>query len=78
MLFSMEHSGMDVQWEIGSLPLTQRMAMIRGYIMRNIAQHMTLEVPLFSVGYRYEVLSEISNFQLIGYDLPILLNVLLV
>ncbi|XP_031440927.1 uncharacterized protein LOC105907133 isoform X2 [Clupea harengus] len=54
MLFSMEHSGMDVQWEIGSLPLTQRMAMIRGYIMRNIAQHMTLEVPLFSVGYRYE------------------------
>ena len=78
MLFSMEHSGMDVQWEIGSLPLTQRMAMIRGYIMRNTAKHMTLEVPLFSVGYRYEVLSEISNFQLIGYDLPILLNVLLV
>ncbi|XP_062373262.1 zona pellucida protein AX 4 [Sardina pilchardus] len=54
ILFSMEHSAMDVQWEIGNLALTQLLAMIRGYIIQNNTRDMTLEVPLFSVGYRYE------------------------
>ncbi|XP_041926739.1 uncharacterized protein LOC121690321 [Alosa sapidissima] len=54
ILFSMEHSVMDVQWEIGNLALTHRLAMIRGYIIQNNTRHMNLEVPLFSVGYKYE------------------------
>lgn len=57
----MEHSVMDVQWETGNSPLTQQLVMIRGYIMQNTTQQMILEVPLFSVGYRYEVLSAFTS-----------------
>lgn len=57
--FRIEHQEFDCLFEagIGPYPLTQELADARGYIMTNDSQSLTLEVPLFTVGYRYEDVS---------------------
>lgn len=44
-------------WEVGvgQEPLTAELAAQRGYHLRNESQSITLEVPVSSVGYTYEV-----------------------
>ncbi|XP_070978126.1 uncharacterized protein [Oncorhynchus clarkii lewisi] len=54
--FQMDHKPFDYLWEVGVGPyiLTTNLAAKRGYIMRNDSKSLTLEVPLFSVGYTYK------------------------
>lgn len=44
-------------WEVGvdHEPLTSQLADERGYVLYNDSQRTSLEVPVFSVGYAYEV-----------------------
>lgn len=44
-------------WEIGvgADPLTAELADLRGYRLHNGTNSITLDVPLFSIGYTYEV-----------------------
>lgn len=44
-------------WEVGinHEPLTSQLADQRGYRLYNDTQRTTLEVPVFSIGYNYEV-----------------------
>lgn len=44
-------------WEVGvdHEPLTSQLAAERGYILYNDTQRTSLEVPVFSIGYTYEV-----------------------
>lgn len=44
-------------WEVGveHQPLTLQLAAQRGYKLLNDSQKITLEVPVFSIGYTYEV-----------------------
>lgn len=44
-------------WEVGvdHEPLTSQLATQRGYLLYNDTQRTTLEVPVFSIGYNYEV-----------------------
>jgi hypothetical protein len=53
----MDHKPFDYLWEVGVGPhiLTTNLAAKRGYVMRNGSKSLTLEVPLFSVGYTYKV-----------------------
>lgn len=55
--FKMNHKEFDHLFELGIGPyrLTQELADARGYIMTNDNQSLTLDAPLFTVGYRYEV-----------------------
>ena len=48
---------MEFLWEVGvgADPLTLELADIRGYGLYNDTQSITLEVPVFSIGYTYEV-----------------------
>ena len=48
---------MEFLWEIGvgAEPLTPELAELRGYRLYNDTQSITLEVPVFSIGYTYEV-----------------------
>uniref|UniRef100_A0A3Q2XR26 Uncharacterized protein n=1 Tax=Hippocampus comes TaxID=109280 RepID=A0A3Q2XR26_HIPCM len=50
-------------WEVGveRQPLTPQLAAQRGYKLLNDSQKITLEVPVFSVGYTYEDIN-LSNF----------------
>ncbi|XP_064821000.1 uncharacterized protein LOC135539048, partial [Oncorhynchus masou masou] len=54
--FQMAHKPFDYLWEVGVGPyiLTTNLAAKRGYIMQNDSKSLTLEVPLFSVGYTYK------------------------
>ncbi|CDQ62238.1 unnamed protein product [Oncorhynchus mykiss] len=54
--FQMDHKPFDYLWEVGVGPyiLTTNLAAKRGYIMQNDSKSLTLEVPLFSVGYTYK------------------------
>ncbi|XP_064820998.1 uncharacterized protein LOC135539044, partial [Oncorhynchus masou masou] len=54
--FQMSHKPFDYLWEVGVGPyiLTANLAAKRGYIMQNDSKSLTLEVPLFSVGYTYK------------------------
>ncbi|XP_055794625.1 uncharacterized protein LOC129865692 [Salvelinus fontinalis] len=54
--FQMDHKPFDYLWEVGVGPylLTPNLAAKRGYIMRNDSKSLTLEVPLFTVGYTYK------------------------
>ncbi|KAK6323235.1 hypothetical protein J4Q44_G00055740 [Coregonus suidteri] len=54
--FQMDHKPFDYLWEVGVGPylLTPNLAAKRGYVMQNDSQSLTLEVPLFSVGYTYK------------------------
>ncbi|XP_055793092.1 uncharacterized protein LOC129864834 isoform X2 [Salvelinus fontinalis] len=54
--FQMVHKPFDYLWEVGVGPylLTTNLADKRGYIMRNDSKSLTLEVPLFTVGYTYK------------------------
>ncbi|XP_021433655.2 uncharacterized protein LOC110500569 isoform X2 [Oncorhynchus mykiss] len=54
--FQMDHKPFDYLWEVGVGPyiLTTNLAAKRGYVMRNDSKSLTLEVPLFSVGYTYK------------------------
>jgi hypothetical protein len=53
----MDHKPFDYLWEVGVGPyiLTTNLAAKRSYIMQNDSKSLTLEVPLFSVGYTYKV-----------------------
>ena len=44
-------------WEItiGDYPLTPQLVARRGYILHEDSQSLTLEVPVFTIGYIYEV-----------------------
>lgn len=66
--FRIEHQKFDYLFEagIGPYPLTQELADARGYIMTNNSQSLTLEVPLFTVGYRYEVSLQCIDAKLDG------------
>ncbi|XP_076144494.1 uncharacterized protein LOC143127075 [Alosa pseudoharengus] len=57
--FRIDHQEFDHMWEpgVGPYPLTQELADTRGYIMTNNSQSLTLEVPLFTIGYKYENVS---------------------
>nr|XP_029522651.1 uncharacterized protein LOC115133518 isoform X1 [Oncorhynchus nerka] len=54
--FQIAHKPFDYLWEVGVGPyiLTTNLAAKRGYIMQNDSKSLTLEVPLFSVGYSYK------------------------
>ncbi|KAM9407644.1 uncharacterized protein ACWYII_027487 [Salvelinus alpinus] len=54
--FRMDHKPFDYLWEVGVGPylLTTNLAAKRGYIMQNDSKSLTLEVPLFTVGYTYK------------------------
>ncbi|XP_029616039.1 uncharacterized protein LOC115198301 isoform X2 [Salmo trutta] len=54
--FQMDHKPFDYLWEVGVGPyrLTPNLAAKRGYVMRNDSKRLTLEVPLFSVGFTYK------------------------
>ncbi|XP_020347077.1 uncharacterized protein LOC109897004 [Oncorhynchus kisutch] len=54
--FQMDHKPFDYLWEVvvGPHILTTNLAAKRGYIMRNDSKSLTLDVPLFSVGYTYK------------------------
>ncbi|XP_052315586.1 uncharacterized protein LOC118392015 isoform X6 [Oncorhynchus keta] len=54
--FQMAHKPFDYLWEVGVGPyiLNSNLAAKRGYIMQNDSKSLTLEVPLFSVGYTYK------------------------
>ncbi|XP_036404337.1 uncharacterized protein LOC118791163 [Megalops cyprinoides] len=54
--FKMAHQNWGYLWEvgIGHHPLTPELAAKHGYIMQNDGQSLTLEVPLFTIGYVYE------------------------
>uniref|UniRef100_A0A8C8FD72 ZP domain-containing protein n=1 Tax=Oncorhynchus tshawytscha TaxID=74940 RepID=A0A8C8FD72_ONCTS len=54
--FQMDHKPFDYLWEVGVGPyiLNSNLAAKRGYIMQNDSKSLTLEVPLFSVGYTYK------------------------
>nr|XP_046185576.1 uncharacterized protein LOC124014520 isoform X1 [Oncorhynchus gorbuscha] len=54
--FQMVHKPFDYLWEVGVGPyiLNSNLAAKRGYIMQNDSKSLTLEVPLFSVGYTYK------------------------
>ncbi|XP_010904239.2 uncharacterized protein LOC105031477 [Esox lucius] len=54
--FQMDHQPFDYLWEaaIGPYLLTPSLASKRGYVMQNDSNSLTLEVPLFTVGYTYE------------------------
>nr|XP_015196192.1 PREDICTED: uncharacterized protein LOC107076608 [Lepisosteus oculatus] len=56
ILFSITQMEMSYLWEIciGSDPLTPELAANRGYILKNTTQGLTLEVPLYTIGYTYE------------------------
>jgi len=47
----------DYLWDIviGKYPLTQQLVSERGYIMSNESNTFILDVPLFTIGYHYEV-----------------------
>lgn len=55
--FLLLHQEFESLWQptIGLLPLTQELAESRGYSMTNSIHNMTLDVPLFTPGYIYEV-----------------------
>nr|XP_046184366.1 uncharacterized protein LOC124013855 [Oncorhynchus gorbuscha] len=55
-VIQMDHKPFDYLWEVGVGPyiLTTNLAAKRGYIMQNDSKSLTLEVPLFSVGYSYK------------------------
>ncbi|XP_031440925.1 uncharacterized protein LOC105907158 isoform X2 [Clupea harengus] len=57
--FRIDHQEFDHLWEagVGPFPLTQELADTRGYIMNNDNQSLTLDVPLFTLGYMYEAVS---------------------
>ncbi|XP_031440923.1 uncharacterized protein LOC105907195 [Clupea harengus] len=57
--FRIDHQEFDHLWEagVGPFPLTQELADTRGYIMTNDNQSLTLDVPLFTLGYMYEAVS---------------------
>lgn len=48
---------MEFLWEIGvgADPLTVELADLRGYGLYNDTQSITLEVPVLSIGYTYQV-----------------------
>ncbi|XP_067257846.1 zona pellucida protein AX 4 [Chanodichthys erythropterus] len=54
--FMKDHHVYDYLWDvvIGQYPLTQQLASERGYIMTNDSISLTLDVPLFTIGYIYE------------------------
>ncbi|XP_045577673.1 uncharacterized protein [Salmo salar] len=54
--FQMDHKPFDYLWEVGvgRYLLTPNLAAKWGYIMQNDSKSLTLEVPLFSVGYTYK------------------------
>lgn len=59
----MDHKPFDYLWEVGvgRYLLTPNLAAKRGYIMQNDSKSLTLEVPLFSVGYTYKVRCSLVN-----------------
>ncbi|XP_034713275.1 zona pellucida protein AX 4 [Etheostoma cragini] len=54
--FKLDHRPIDYLWEIciGSELLTSELAAKHGYIMSNNTQRLLLEVPLFTLGYKYK------------------------
>jgi hypothetical protein len=57
IVFDMTQPRLGYLWEIGvgHDPLTPELVAERGYNLRNQSHILTLEVPLFTVGYTYEV-----------------------
>lgn len=58
-----DHHEYDYLWDfvIGSYPLTQQLASERGYIMTNDSTTLVLDVPLFTIGYIYEVCKPLAG-----------------
>ncbi|KAG5846996.1 hypothetical protein ANANG_G00120950 [Anguilla anguilla] len=56
IIFKVAHQNLGHVWEvtIGNYPLTPQLAAKRGYILQNNSQSLTLEVPVFRIGYIYE------------------------
>ncbi|KAK9972160.1 hypothetical protein ABG768_025486 [Culter alburnus] len=54
--FMKNHQEYDYLWDVvvGHYPLTQQLASERGYIMTNDSTSLTLDVPLFTIGFIYE------------------------
>ncbi|KAJ8008341.1 hypothetical protein DPEC_G00103820 [Dallia pectoralis] len=63
--FTMDHHPFDYLWEVAIGPklLTPNLAFKHGYNMQNDSKSLTLDVPLFTVGYTYE---DIHLAQFIG------------
>lgn len=57
MRFMRAYHEYDYLWDIviGHYPLTQQLVSERGYIMSNDSNTFILDVPLFTIGYLYEV-----------------------
>lgn len=57
------HHEYDYLWDvvIGHYPLTQQLASERGYIMTNDSTSLILDVPLFTIGYVYEVCQQLAG-----------------
>lgn len=55
--FMKDHQQYDYLWDIaiGSYTLTPQLASERGYILTNDSTTLKLAVPLFTIGYVYEV-----------------------
>ncbi|XP_061092108.1 uncharacterized protein LOC133124705 isoform X2 [Conger conger] len=56
IIFKMDHQKLGYLWEIGigHYPLTTELAAHRGYLLHNDSRRLTLEVPVFTLGYIYE------------------------
>ncbi|KAJ8410381.1 hypothetical protein AAFF_G00203620 [Aldrovandia affinis] len=56
VIFKMDHPKRGHLWEltIGNYPLTSELVAGRGYIMQNNSQSLTLEVPVFTIGFTYK------------------------
>ncbi|KAJ8416656.1 hypothetical protein AAFF_G00325340 [Aldrovandia affinis] len=73
IIFKMDHKKLGYLWEvgIGHYPLTPKLAAHRGYILQNNSQSLTLEVPVFTIGYTYEDISLrqfFGTFELLSRD----------
>ncbi|XP_036404341.1 uncharacterized protein LOC118791167 [Megalops cyprinoides] len=73
IIFKMDHQKMGHLWEIGigHHPLTPELAVQRGYILQNDSRSLTLEVPVFTIGYIYEDITLqqfFGTFELLSRD----------
>ncbi|KAJ8254795.1 hypothetical protein GJAV_G00197430 [Gymnothorax javanicus] len=64
IIFKMNHQKLSHLWEtsIGHYPLTAELAAQCGYILHNDSQSLTLEVPVFTIGYIYEDITLVQFF----------------